>query len=353
MTMQINYDIQRSLKHNPPTSLYNPKEGITFVDRIHGNLPSLIKVDKKGNSLNPREKEVEKYDHEGLTFHIETLYDKDLMVAEQRKDGQLELISGFGRCFYFNDRDIDTFMIDVVRFKDDYWKSLWKRRFNAGKDHKAKGLPSTEGSILKGLSEAREANSFNWRDDKECIKALRFMTNGMKSDKQLEKLLKKWRELNPADDNVRGLTTKVADYLCKEMGLPYKGYIKDLSLSSYDRIGYCVSRDDDVNIKMKTFVDLYDNWGKEIELYGFIQHVVTKNLERDRKNILEKWEQSIKWMNKHFGKKYKNIVKFKGFHAQLRTKNLIDGGRPTERGIVDEKGQIIIDLDPLIDISKF
>jgi nucleoside-specific outer membrane channel protein Tsx len=124
-------------------------------------------------------------------------------------------------------------------------------------------------------------------------------------------------------------------------------------LNSYDRIGWCVSRDDDVNIKMKSFVDLYDAWGKEIELYGFIQHVVTKNLERDRKNILEKWEESIKWMNKNFKRKYKNIVKFKGFHAQLRTKNLIDGGRPTERGIVDEKGQIIIDLDPLIDISKF
>ena len=349
--MQIQYNIQQSLKRNPPT--YNPEEGITFVDRIHGHLPSLIKVDPEGISLNPREKEVEKYDHDGLTFHNGVLYDKELMVAEQRKDGQLELISGFGRCFYFNERDIDTFMIDVVTLKDNYWKALHKRKFNAGKDHTAKGLPSTEGSILKGLSEARDADSFDWKNDPACMKALRFMTNGSKSEAQLLKLLKKWRETNPADDNVRGLTTNVANYLCKEMELPYKGYIKDLSLNSYARIGWCVSRDDDVNIKMKSFVDLYDAWGKEIELYGFIQHVVTKNLERDRKNILEKWEESIKWMNKNFKKKYKNIVKFKGFHAQLRTKNLIDGGRPTERGIVDEKGQIIIDLDPLIDISKF
>ena len=62
--MQIQYNIQQSLKNNPPT--YNPKEGITFVDRINGHLPSLIKVSPEGISLNPREKEVEKYDHEGL-----------------------------------------------------------------------------------------------------------------------------------------------------------------------------------------------------------------------------------------------------------------------------------------------
>jgi len=348
ITMKIQYDIQRSLKANPP--MYNINEGIEFIDRIHGNLSSIIKIDTTGNSLNPRFKDVEKYDHHGLTFHTPTgvLYDKEMMVVEQRNDGQLELISGYGRCYYFKDRNIDTYMVDVVKFKDNYWKSLWKRRFNAGNDHKAKGLPNSESSIIKGLSEAREANSFNWRLDEECMKALRFMTNGMKSNDQLEKLLKKWRQTNHADDNVRGLTTLVANNLCKKMGLPYKGYINDISLSSYDRIGFVISRDDDINIKMKSFVDLYDQWGKEIELYGFIQHVVTKNLERDRKNILSTWESSIEWMNKHFDDKYKDIVKFKGFHAQLRTRNQTDGGRPTERGIVDASGEIIIDLDPSV-----
>ena len=32
-------------------------------------------------------------------------------------------------------------------------------------------------------------------------------------------------------------------------------------------------------------------------------------------------------MNKHFSRKYKDVVEFKGFHAQLRTKNPADGGR--------------------------
>ena len=112
--MQFQYNIQQSLKLNPPSKTYNPEEGINHVKRIHGHLPSLVKVDPKGNSLNPRKKEIEKYDHDGLTFFNGVDYTKELMVAEQRGDGKLELISGFGRCFWFEDHNIDTYMIDVV-----------------------------------------------------------------------------------------------------------------------------------------------------------------------------------------------------------------------------------------------
>ena len=132
------------------------------------------------------------------------------------------------------------------------------------------------------------------------------------------------------------------------MELPYKGYINDASLSSYDRIGFCISRLDDIDIKMKTFIDLYDNYKVPIELYGFIQHVVAKNLAKQRYDILKTWKESIDWMNKYFPNKYKNIVQFKGFHAQLRSRNPADGGKPTERGIVDVNGKIIIDKDPYI-----
>jgi len=346
--MQIQYNIQQSLKNNPPSKTYDPKEGIDFIDRIHGNLPSFIKVDPEGNSLNPRKKELEEYDHEGLTFHNSVLYDKELMVVEKREDGELELISGFGRCHYFHKRDIDTYMVDVVKFKSPYWKHLHKIRFNASKDHVAKGIPNTEATLLKGLDDAKEANSFNWKDKKERIKALRFMTNGSKSEEQLRKLDKKWCEDNPADDTVRALKTHVANFLCKEMELPYKGYVKNASLASYGRIGYCVSRIDDIDIKMKLFIDLYDKHKVPIELYGFIQHVVPKNLAKQRQDMLDTWNKSIKWMNGHFDDKYKDVVKFKGFHAQLRSKNSADGGRPIERGIVDVNGKIIIDLDPLL-----
>ena len=159
----------------------------------------------------------------------------------------------------------------------------------------------------------------------------------------LSKLDKKWCSDNPEDDTIRTLKTHVANNLCKSMGLPYKGYVNDLSLDSYDRIGFCVSRIDDIDIKIKTFIELYNKWKVPIELYGFIQHVVPKNLAKQRQDMLDTWNKSIKWMNGHFDDKYKDVVKFKGIHAQLRSKNSAEGGRPTERGIVDVNGNIIID----------
>lgn len=344
--MQIQYNIQQSLKVNPPT--YNLEEGIEFIERIHGHLPSLIKVDSSGNSLNPRFKEVDKYDHDGLTFHNKVLYDKELMVVEQRKDGELELISGFGRCFYFSERDIDTFMIDVVKFTSPHYKHLHKIRFNASPDHVSKGIPNTEATILKGLSDAKKANSFNHEDDKECMRDLRFTTNGSKSEEQLKKLLRKWRKTNSKDATVRPLTTPVANSLNKKMEFPSGGYVADASLTSYGRIGFCISRKDDIDIKMRTFIDLYDKWKVPIELYGFIQHVVPRNLAKQRYDMLKTWNESIEWMQKKLPDEYKDILLFKGFHAHLRTSNPADGGKPTERGIVDVNGKIIIDLDPPI-----
>ena len=42
---------------------------------------------------------------------------------------------------------------------------------------------------------------------------------------------------------------------------------------------------------MRTFIDLYDKWKVPIELYGFIQHVVPKNLANQRYEMLETWER--------------------------------------------------------------
>ena len=340
--MQIQYDIQRSLKENPP----NYGEGIVWIDRNHAKLKNLITVDNKGISLNPRLKDLETPDHEGLTFHINgVLYDKEVMVVEKRKDGQNELISGYGRCFYFDKKSIDTFFVDYVKFENDYYKALWKRRLNASKDHTSKGIPNTEDSIMRGLSEAREANSFHWQDDEKVREAIRFMSNNSYSEGKVEKILKKWRKTNHKDVNVRGLTGPLANTLSKKMGLPHKGYCKVATKPYFDRIGFNLYRHDQIDRYMKNIIDLYEGYEKEIEIYGFIENIVVENLQDQRKSLLKSWNSTIKWMNKHFSRKYKNIVVFKGFHAQLRTKNPADGGRPAERGIVDVDGNILIDVD--------
>ena len=339
--MQIQYDIQRSLKVSPP----NYGKGITWIDRKSIKLDSLVTVDSKGVSLNPRQKDLETPDHEGLTFEKQgVLYDKEVMVCELRKDNLQELLSGFGRKYYFEKKSIDTYFLDVIKFDNDYWKAVWKRRFNSGKDHVAKGIPNTEGSLLLGLSEARKEESFNWKDNTACLEALDFMANGSKSVDQLEKLLAKYRQTNHKDDNVRALNTEMANTLSVKMGLPHKGYCKDASKPYFGKIGYNIYNGD-FSSNMKKMIDFYDSYKTQIELYGFIQHIIVEKLPNDRKNFVKDVKKTIKWMNSHFSKKYKDIVSFKGFHGQLRTKNPADGGDPTERGIVDVNGNILVDLD--------
>ena len=190
------FDIQISLEKCPP----NYGKGLTWLKRIAVNLDTLIIKDAAGVTLQPRKKNLEEQNTDDLTSSFEAngiLYDRQVMVVEERADGELELISGFNRHHVLLRLGITTWFVDVVTFEGStFYKALWKRRLNATKVHVAVGVPNTEGSFLWGLSEARDANSFDWKDDRVVLAALDFMANGSKTKDQLEKLLKKWRQTN-------------------------------------------------------------------------------------------------------------------------------------------------------------
>ena len=336
------FDIQISLEKCPP----NYGKGLTWLKRIAVNLDTLIIKDAAGVTLQPRKKNLEEQNTDDLTSSFEAngiLYDREVMVVEERADGELELISGFNRHHVLLKLGITTWFVDVVTFTGStFYKALWKRRLNATKDHIAVGVPNTEGSFLWGLSEARDANSFDWKDDRVVLDALDFMANGSKTKDQLEKLLKKWRQTNHKDDHVRGLNRSMVQEHANEMGLPSKGYCKDTSKSWYGRTGYHVYGGD-FSRKIKEWIDLYDDYGEEIELYGYIQHVVADKINNQRQEQFDKYNEICTWMDSHLAPKFHGCVVWKGWHAQLTTKNPKDGGRSLERGIVDVNGKIIID----------
>ena len=112
------------------------------------------------------------------------------------------------------------------------------------------------------------------------------MAKGSKSTNQLEKLLKKFRLTNHKDDNVRALNTEMANELSIEMKLPHKGYCKDASKLYYGRIGYNIYNGD-FSPNMKKMIDFYDFYKTQIELYGFIQHIIVEKLPNDRKNFIK------------------------------------------------------------------
>lgn len=344
--MKLLFDIERSLKVCPP----NYGKGVKWIERRKVKLSELIIKDDKGNSLQPREKEHAEQDHNELETSYRAhgvMYDKEVMVCKLREDGNLELHSGYNRLWIFYKIGVTHYFVDVVTYDNPFMEAMWKRKFNSSADHVGKGTPNTEGTLLMGLDEAKAKNSFNWKSDEEVKEALRFMTSGSKTPKQINSLLKKWRETNNPNPFIRGLNTNMANTLSEYMELPYKGYCKDLTLECYGKIGYN-RHDGDISSKIVEWINLYNARNVVIDVYGFIQHVVADKITQQRQEFVDEIEASIAWMRKHLQPKYHNIVNFVGFHAQIRTQNPGDGGQPKERGIVDVNGNIIIDKDPIL-----
>ena len=338
--MNIVFDINRSLKANPP----NYGEGIEWIERKAGNLEDLVTVDEKGISLQPREKEKETGEDLKTSFKTHgVLYDREVMVAEKREDEKEELQSGFNRKGDLGELGVKRFFWDVIRYKSPFYKALWKRRFNASlKDHLAKGIPNKVGDYMKGLEEAVGMGSFNWRDDGAVKDALDFMANGSKDENQIEGLLKKFRKAKNPNPNIIALDTPKANKALDALDLPYNGYIKEAGKKSYGKIGF--SRwDGNFMSFMCKYVDLYDHYQQPINIYGFIEFLVAEQVTQQRQNFLTHFKESVDWAKKHLDKKYHNIFHFVGFLAQITTSNPLDGGKRKERGIVDVNGNIIID----------
>lgn len=345
--MQLLFDIERSLKVNPPK--YG--KGIKWIKRKAGKLNSLVVEDENGISLNPREKDLNKEPGQDpqLQKSFKThgpLYEKPVMIAELRPDDKEELQSGFNR------RDnlmiglgVGTYFWDLIEYESPFYKTLWKRRFNATEDHVVKGTPNTEGTYLKGLVEAKNGKQFDPTDDEAVKEALRFMSTTPEGrrhldDEDIEKLLGKFRKTNSKEVGVIAFDTPAANRAAKKIGLPTNGYVKDISLDSYDTSGY-VRYKGDFSSKIVDMVDLFDKYGKPIEITGFIQEVVHDKIKDQRTNWKKAFDKTVEWIKEHLHERYHDMVVFKGFLAQISTKDETQEGKPRERGLVDVNGKII------------
>ena len=337
--MQLLYDIKRSEKVNPP----NYGEGITFIKRKSGKLDTLRVLDEKGVSKQPREKNIEEGQRDTeQSFRVNNvLYDREVMVAELCDDGVEELISGYGRKHTFKNMGVTTYFWDVVKFDSPYWKAIWKRKLNASKDHIGKGTPNTEGTYIKGLVELKGDKSFNWRDDDEVKLALFRMSDGQLDEKQIEKLLKKFRKSNSKHIGIAAYNKTEANAETKKLGLPTSGYVKDISSDAYDTVGF-VYKSGDLKKEIIGWVEKYDHYGKKIQITGYIEHTdLDENvIKNQRKAFIKQLNDTIELIKKYLPD-YSSIVEFNGFIAQITTPDPKQGGKPKERGLVDVDGNII------------
>lgn len=331
--MNLVIDLNRSLKANPPK--YG--EGITFIERVLGQRKKLRKTDSKGVSLQPRDKNLEdsqrSFSHSLKVNGV--LYGKKVMVVEECDDGVDELISGFGRDYGLEEMGVDTYFWDKVKFDSPYWKYIWKTRFNAEDDHIAQGTPNTEGTYIKNLTKMKNEKTFDFRDDNAVRVALQKMSNNQLTDKQVEKLLKKFRQSNSNEVGVIAMSQVDANKAAKKLDLPAEGFSNILQ-----EVGYVRYKGDFSN-KIVDIINQYDEHGCAVQITGFIQFVKHDKIEEQRKGFMKDFNKTLDWMRKHLDKKYHNIVEFTGFLAQINTKDKNQDGLPRERDLVNVSGKII------------
>ena len=343
--MQLNFDVNRSLKANPPK--YG--KGITWIERKVGKLKTLRTTDSKGHSLQPREFNIEASQRD-LThsFRVNNvMYDKEVMVAELCDDNIETLASGFGRKATLESESVDTYFWDVVKFDSPYWKAIWKRRFNTGKDHIGKGTPNTEGTYIKGLVELKEDKSFDFRNDDAVLLALEEMSDGQLDQKQKDKLLTKFRKSNSKSKHIVAMEKKDANEAARKLGLATSGYVKDISSSSFGKLGY-VLPSGDLEPKLIEWAKKFDMYNTDetpiqIEVTGYIQYteLSPENISKKRKDFMKQFEKSIETLKQYLGVKYHNMIVVKGFLAQDKSPDSFQGGKAKERGLVDVDGNII------------
>jgi len=337
--MQLNFDISRSLAASPPDSLYGKKEGVNFIGREIGKLSELIVTDDKGISYQPREKSLEDGQRtlENSFQAYGVLYDREPMVVELRKDGQLELISGFGRRETLMRMGVDTYFYDKITFESPLVKETQKVALNASKDHVAKGTPNTEGTYLKYLTKLKENKSFNWRDDKECKRQLSAASEGSLTTKQINAILKKWRKSNAKSTSVLALDKTDANKIASGLGQPTSGFVKDVSSTAYKQVGF-VYKSGRLKKEVISWVEKFDEYGKKLKLTFYVEHTELdeKIIERQREAIMEQFENTLNnVLRKYFDKKYHDIIESVSFIAQIKSPDPNNEGKPKEEGLVE------------------
>tara|TARA_A100001388_G_C28773086_1_gene505221 strand:- start:582 stop:1598 length:1017 start_codon:yes stop_codon:yes gene_type:complete len=337
--MQLLYDINRSIKAYPPIT----GKGIKSSQREEGSLEDLVLVDENDISLQPRIKKLEDTQY-GLVndftrFGVD--YTKEPMIVERRPDGNLELISGFGRHSALTKMGVTKYFYEVVEFDSPYDKIVWKRKFNCGEDHRKKGTPNGLDTYKKGLVELKRTSSFNFRSDTACRLAIQEMADGTLSDEDVEVVLKRFRKSNTKEESVEGYTQAEANKKAKELGYPTCGYVKDSSNPAWDRIGF-VRHDGDFSSKIQDILKLYVEQNQtKVEIIGFIQNPIHDRIANQRKNYMKKFDATVKWMEEHLKEEFHNVVEFQGFLPQILTADPNQNGLSRERALVDKFGKHI------------
>jgi len=339
--MQMLINIEQSLKLNPPKY----PEYMTFKRRRFIKLKDLVTMTDQGVSLQPREKDLELAETNDIADSFRTngvMYDKDPMVVSESVRGELELDAGHNRYnALLNDLGVDTYFADEVEYDSPYWRHVFKRSSNLGKDHIGKGTPTKEGDYQKALIEMKNDNCFNWKDDDAVREALFAMSNDTMKVSKIETQLKRFRLVEGSVAiGILPLNAGMANAKCKQLKLPYGGYMSNRKNAAFGRIGY-VKGFGNFESKVVRWIKESIAHDKPVEIIGFLDNLNgPSNILQQRADWLKAFNKELNWIENEMPR-HKNRIQFKGFIAQITSADPDNGGKPMETGIVNKLGNSI------------
>jgi hypothetical protein len=360
--VKINFDIEKSLKENSPTSYYNQTDsqgmrlfpkGVRFVKRIVINR-NLVTFRVKDNI---REEDAGEERVNGIVASFKEkryLYNKAVpaIIVDPNSPKRYLGVSGFGRDAAHEILGWESCLYDILEFDTPYDLEVFKNNSNNDDDH-IFAAPNTNTTTIKSVVHSLYNKWFP--DTDEAILAfIKDITRG-KSNAYQEGLLNTIRKEHISRwPTMKSLSSSRAKVLAKELNLPFDGdknpkteslgYVRKFTSKKgflYD--GMEMSRKNGYqDVSLTTWIDepkpttltasrkeIYHKiLGIESMVHGWISHIIDMPIEEVQKRSKDRFP-----------------LKFNGFFAQNEEIDDTKGGLPMEEGVVDVDGTPMKRLD--------
>jgi hypothetical protein len=339
--MKQHFDIERSLRENPPSY----PDGVNFKKRIVTNRENLTR-NKQARLLLTRPENVAKirqsYEVNGF------LYDQPVQVVEDNKKDsrKKDILGGYNRDAAQEELNWETTIVDVVEFDSP----RARREFIYIDNHILNPRTgNTRDDILKGLSDGIAEGSIDISDDAD-IKSFISVAAGDMTEEQQENIFNSFRKEHSPFQSMRPFIARTAAAWLKENGYQHQG-VKNRNV---DGIAYARPTGfskgafwDGLELSRKKSVDRYTS----VTIYGYIESPKPSQLQADRKAWLKefsKMNSKVKEIcqyamtldTQEVNEKVISVFKFGGFLPQ--NIGLNSHGQVEETGLVDEFGNPFI-----------
>lgn len=349
MSIKVQIDLERSLREAPPEEYYKQLggdgkplfPGTVFVKRI---ILSRSNVSYKiSEQIRPEDAGEERINILVPSFRNRgILYNKmpPAIKVDPEDKKRFSGLSGFGREEAFDELEYDTWVYDVLEFKDKRSEEIYKINSNETDDFVA-ATPNTKSTYIKNVINAVHDKVIKDTDD-DIMKYLKEICRNRKDwhDSILETIRRDHISRWPT---VRAWNKSAAIKFAKEHNLQYEG---DKN-KNVDGLGYVRKHTSLKNVFWDTMVIASKYAMASVKVFTWVDNPKPSTLESQRQEIRDDYKnlevQFQLWVAHYLNMDIEEVksrglgrfpVKFSGFLPQNVESTTEKNGNPKEEGII-------------------